>query len=877
VIGRSIEQYRVLEKIGSGGMGTVYKAHDTRLDRPVALKFLHLDLSDDEGSKDRFIREAKSASALDHPNICTIFDISETDEGQLYIVMSYYEGETLKAKIKKGLVSAGEALNISSQLAEGLRAAHRAGIVHRDIKPANILVTLEGTVKILDFGLAKVANSQITRTGSTVGTTAYMSPEQLRGETVDHQADIWSFGVVLYELITGRRPFEGNYPQAIIYSILNKSLTRIDTHSVQLQEELIPFLDKLLAKKKTQRYTDIDLVLVDLMIILQRLSDSTLGTGYPSFRLHPVRTSLMALMMVVGIVTASYFLFDRLGILGGSGISPLRVDDENLLVLSPRSEFAEAPAISPDGQQILYSFAGDGFVDITREEIGGGRETVLTDSKAHYSNPAWSPDGELIAYSALGEGIFIMSSDGASREQITSSGTHPKWSPDSQSILFDSHGDIYVTPSMPTPGRESPSPLVKGTTSSNTYAIWSTDGKHVLYWDQRKQDVFSLNLDGSDPKSLDLVTAPNEIGGMSLSKEGDLVYSLGTFGGNQVLWHVRLDLNTMVVISEPSRLTNSLADFAKCQVNPASDKLICMSRNIVRRLYSFPLNPQTGFRSSESLPEPISPGDKSEYPSFSPDGKQLLWTSHDEGMGRLMVWDMSVGQLFKVTREGQKGIREVAGAFGRNGKIVFASTVDSVYSLRYVSKPGNMSFEFMDAPENGAKDLAPVFSPVRDEITFFSTRGNASFDVWTVSEENILDPLNLTPWDDSPELFPTWTQDGKAVTFVSDRNGEHELWTIDRNGANPSLLIESRGEEAWPIWHPSENWLYYASDRNGAFNIWMKNFDTGVLSLITDYPDIKFGLPERAMLTKFAVSESRIVIPLESRRAHLVALDTYRD
>ena len=215
LIGRRIAQYRILEKLG-GGMGIVYKAHDTRLDRTVALKFLPPHLSADAEAKARFIHEAKAASSLDHSNIGYIHEIDETDDGHLFIAMAFYAGETLKAKIARGPLPLDEALGYAVQVAQGLERAHEAGIVHRDVKPANVMVTDRGRVKIVDFGLAKVAGLDLTKTGTTLGTVAYMSPEQTHGAAVDHRTDLWSLGVVLYELLTGERPFRGDYAGAII-------------------------------------------------------------------------------------------------------------------------------------------------------------------------------------------------------------------------------------------------------------------------------------------------------------------------------------------------------------------------------------------------------------------------------------------------------------------------------------------------------------------------------------------------------------------------------------------------------------------------------------------------------------------------------------
>ncbi len=224
MVGKTVSHYRIIEKLASGGMGDVYVAENIHLKSRVALKFLPPQQSRDEEAKRRFVQEAQSASALNHPNVCTIHDIDEDDEGQLFIAMALYEGQTLKEKLEDGPLPVEEAADIARQVAEGLAAAHEKDVIHRDIKPANIFMAERGRAVILDFGLAKLQESTavLTQSGSTLGTVAYMSPEQARGEAVDHRTDIWSLGVVLFEMLTGRRPYEAEYQQALIYKILNE-------------------------------------------------------------------------------------------------------------------------------------------------------------------------------------------------------------------------------------------------------------------------------------------------------------------------------------------------------------------------------------------------------------------------------------------------------------------------------------------------------------------------------------------------------------------------------------------------------------------------------------------------------------------------------
>jgi len=229
MIGKTISHYKIIEKIGGGGMGIVYKAKDLKLDRFVALKFLPPHLTTSEEEKQRFIHEAKAASALQHNNICVIHEIDETEDGQIFICMDYYEGETLDKKIKEKPLQIEKAIDITIQIAQGITQAHEREVVHRDIKPANIMLNKDGVVKVLDFGLAKLSRqTKITKESTTLGTVSYMSPEQAKGEDIDHRADIWSLGIILYEMLTGQMPFKGDYDSAVIYSIMNLGLSRFN-------------------------------------------------------------------------------------------------------------------------------------------------------------------------------------------------------------------------------------------------------------------------------------------------------------------------------------------------------------------------------------------------------------------------------------------------------------------------------------------------------------------------------------------------------------------------------------------------------------------------------------------------------------------------
>lgn len=320
MVGETIAHFRILEALGGGGMGVVYKARDLKLDRLVALKFLSAELSLDSAGKERFAREAKAASALDHPNICTIFEINETENGQMYIAMAYYEGETLKLAIDNCQLTIDNSIDIALQIARGLAHAHRQGIIHRDLKPGNVMIASGGAAKILDFGLAKFAGSApVTGSGAMMGTAAYMSPEQLRGETADQRSDIWSFGVVLFEMLAGKTPFEAEHPQTTFYRILNEKPPPLRSLNPEVPPELEKIVNRALQKDSAQRYAAVDEMLAELEAVQRQASASSSGEftglkkplpGKSLFSKIPA-AALLIFLLIAGIYLLNTILRNR--------------------------------------------------------------------------------------------------------------------------------------------------------------------------------------------------------------------------------------------------------------------------------------------------------------------------------------------------------------------------------------------------------------------------------------------------------------------------------------------------------------------------------------------------------------------------------------
>ena len=434
---RSISHYQLLEKLGEGGMGVVYKAEDTKLKRNVALKFLAPHLTQDPKARERFLREAQAAAAVDHPNICTVYEIDEAG-GQIFIAMAYVEGQSLEKKTEAGPLEIAEALEIAMQVVQGLQAAHEKGIVHRDIKSANLMLTPQGRLKIMDFGLAQLVNrSRLTQTGTSLGTPAYMSPEQAKRQPTDRRTDVWSLGVVIYEMITGRLPFEGEREAAVAYSIVHQEPKPITAQRVGVPIDLDRLVGKAMAKSPNKRYQHVDEMLVDLRALEGQLGDVGARHAVPTPSRPPQRSTPRisqivpwALLAVVAVILSVMWL---------RGPEQTRENRLQRFAFTP-PENAVSAAISPDGEHIAYIVgAGDLWIqDLRRQEprkIAGGAHAFWA--------PCWSPGSEFIAYRAAGD-LKKVSIQGGSPATLCQM-PNPlfmgcSWDPDGGSIVFSAGG-----------------------------------------------------------------------------------------------------------------------------------------------------------------------------------------------------------------------------------------------------------------------------------------------------------------------------------------------------------------------------------------------------------------------------------------------------
>ena len=528
-VGRRIGPYKILSLLGAGGMGEVYLAEDARLNRRVALKLLPAGFTKDPERVRRFEREARAASALNHPNIVTIHDIGESDNTH-FIATEFVEGRTLRRLIADGDLKTEEMLNVAAQIAEALAAAHAAGIIHRDIKPENIMLRPDGYAKVLDFGIAKLtertSSSPTTRrdlseaaqteTGAVLGTIAYMSPEQSLGQKLDQRTDVFSLGVILYEMLTGEHPFRGATNAATFDRILNHDPPTPNIRDAEAAPELTRVVCRALEKDRELRHQTAS----DLRAELKRLqraldsSPSVSGKFMAGARLsRPARslsgrTAGLALASLVVLVAAIgvYFALRRTASPKWEATAAAPAANINFTQLTDQPGQELSPSLAPDGKAVIYAARASDDWDIYWQRVGGRNPRNLTeDSPADDTHPALSPDGEHIAFRSEREkgGIFVMGATGESVRRLTDFGFYPTWSPDGREVAVSTEGftDPNVRglgPSMVwiinvTTGEKRQ--LTDAKTGDAAQPAWSPSGARIAYWGKHKggqRDIWTI-------------------------------------------------------------------------------------------------------------------------------------------------------------------------------------------------------------------------------------------------------------------------------------------------------------------------------------------------------------------------------------------------
>ena len=660
--GGLISHYEIVEKIGEGGMGVVYKAEDTKLRRTVALKFLPAHLLGDQELKARFVREAQAAAGLHHANICTVYEIDEF-EGRTFIAMAFLEGAGLDKKIEAGPLKLNAALDIAMQTAEGLQAAHEKGIVHRDIKPANLMVAGSGSkqhLTIMDFGLAQLAGrSKLTRKDETMGTAAYMSPEQTYGAEVDHRTDIWALGIVIYETVTGQQPFKGHYDKAVMYSITSEAREPMTALRTGVPMELERVVNKALAKKAEERYQRLDEMLVDLRALQLEMESAPGSTpsrvasaagGRP-----PIMPTAVAWHRRLNLLTV---VLAAVALLAVSNGVTWWLSRSSVPLSSPTAQYAltqltrdpgisRQPVISPDGDLVAYSSdrAGDDNLDIYVQQIGGGGVIQLTDHAAHDRRPEFSPDGKTIAFDSEreGGGIYLVPALGGDprllvRGRFGSGGSgeaYQRFSPDGQWILYGGRGPVggdWVAPVAGGEPRELSRP--EALDGRGFAQGWTPSGN--LLWNPlgSGQDLYISSLDGGHAVQTDLGESGRRRGLGALRQlrwtaTGNAILFSAIQGDSRNLWSIPISEETGKVAGEPQRLTAGAGD--DVQPSMANDgRIVFANQSVKTDLWSVPVDANRGKLTGE-IERLTNDAALDRLPFLSADGRS--WCSFRIGRG----------------------------------------------------------------------------------------------------------------------------------------------------------------------------------------------------------------------------------------------------
>jgi len=763
MIGQTISHYHVLEKLGEGGMGVVYKARDTKLDRDVALKFLPDSVENASGEMDRFVQEAKAAAALNHPNICTVYGIDEAD-GKHFIAMEFVDGQSLQ--VKKASLNMKQALDIAAQTAEGLAAAHEKGIVHRDMKPENIMIRRDGRAQIMDFGLAKLQGaSRLTRAGSTVGTVGYMSPEQVQGQDTDHRTDIFSLGVILYELFAGQSPFKGVHETAIIYEIVNVEAPPISPVKPDIDPELERLILECLEKDPQDRCQSAAELARNLKRLKRGSSKSRITSRVQDAvpagasakeearkMLGRWKTAAIALavLCVAAIGAAGFFMTSskKAPDLAAYRYTPFETDGNNY-----------GARWSPDGKSIAYTRAYQGSVQLRLRTIASPRSTVLATLDG-LGNLHWAADGNSLYFTSAGKLRNIGLAGGSPKEV------------------------------MPT---------------RTSYAGVSPDDKHVAFWAFAKDvdttfgdssTVFISSTNGASPRRYlpDPFKYPGEFGPDWIkfspdgSKIGLAIYGLRSVEFWILPWPDGPDAHPKKVFENRKFLSPPffqwLPDSRRIVLNDQDDVWIADTEDgTIRRLTTSP------FRQFVSSP--------------SPDGKRLVigvsTTNYDIVE---LPFDGSPLRPIMAT-----AVNEYSATLSADGSLMAYLT----------EKSGKPELWLEDRAGNGRPVVTPADFPTdKGEVTVASISPdgrriafvrNGDFSMWLSNAEGGK-PIRLFP--DTTIIWMNnqcWSPDGQKI-FFRYGVGDTSYGVIVPIGSGDTVhLPDSAGSFGLPAWSPDGKWI----------------------------------------------------------------------
>jgi serine/threonine protein kinase len=642
--GSRLGPYEIVAALGAGGMGEVFRARDTRLERTVAIKILPADRIADSQRKARFLQEARAASALNHPNIVTLHDIAE-DGGLDFLVMECVPGKPLAAIIPAHGLPLREALDYAIQIASALAAAHAAGIAHRDIKPSNVIVTPESQVKVLDFGLAKLTDqssssaeaetrtqrASLTESGAVVGTVAYMSPEQAAGRPVDHRTDIFSAGIVLYEMISGRRPFQGPSHVETMHAIIHDAAPVLGGSN---PPELDEILAKALAKEPKDRYHHAG----DFALDLRRFERAWESKSLPSMRGgHPARPARPGIAWA--LTAAALIVGAAAGWFAPRTATPAESASAASIEITPfttESGYQGEPSISPDGQTIAYVSNRTGHFQIYLRQVGATSDVALTHDESDNIHPAFSPDGRQIAFASSREGgreifypgfdnfmvggdIWVMPTLGGAARRIARAGYNPCWSPDGSTIVFAGfRAGLFQVPASGGEAREVP---ITNAPGNILHPVFSSDGKWIIVESLNRDTIYAVPAAGGKAEFVTTGRQPSWD-----AAAGAIVYVNSAEGKNHSLWTIPFSSATGKAAGKHRPLTLGRGRDWQPAVSRDGRLIAYAAVEMTFNLETTPFDAEAG--RVLGAPQPITSGNQViAFMRFSPNGQSVVYES----------------------------------------------------------------------------------------------------------------------------------------------------------------------------------------------------------------------------------------------------------
>jgi Tol biopolymer transport system component/tRNA A-37 threonylcarbamoyl transferase component Bud32 len=841
MLGKTLSHYEIVEQLGEGGMGVVYKARDTRLNRFVALKVLPHDKVADPERKRRFIQEAQAASALNHLNIVTIYDIGQAD-GVDFIAMEYVAGKTLDRLIPKNGMRLPEVLKYAIQIANALTRAHAAGIIHRDIKPGNIIVGPDGTVKVLDFGLAKLTerveardatatmHAPLTDEGAIIGTVAYMSPEQAEGIGIDTRSDIFSFGVVLYEMATGRRAFQGETKMSTLAAVLRQEPRPLREVASDVPRDLEKIVARCLRKDPNRRFQNMS----DVVVALDELKEESESGKLEAAPAPPKRAFISRRLAVVALAILAVAAAGIWWL--GRSRTPSEAGGPVLTRLVADPGLNTDPALSPDGKLLAYASdrGGNGSLDIWVRQLAGGEPLRLTDNPADDSEPVFSPDGSQIAFRSDrdGGGIYAVSVFGGEARRITRQGRHPRYSPAGDQIAYSvgvgmnssAPAQIFVVPAA----GGAPRQLQPGFFQADL-PIWSPDGKHLLFDGRRApepqgRDWWVTPVEGGEAirtnafaplTKAKISLEPTPVLAIWAGGPDRIVFS-GSSGDTTNLWEIPIS-GSFQITDPPRRLTFGTGTEASPSMAQAGSRVAFADLNLNLHLWSLPLDANGGKVTGEPLRLTDDPAQET-APFVSADGRKIAF-NRSVNAGKLDLWLKELpGGKETPLLVSPVSFQAILGAtISPDGsRVAFPVSEGQVRAIYTVSTAGG-------DPERLCRDCfmnsGNGWSP--DARSFIASSAEALILVDRASGQKTEIFKNQTPSGSIPNRV-RFSPDGKWLSFhVVLVPESRRVYVTPFKGAvlhdekEWIPITDGLGMERYADWSPDGNVLYFLSERDG--------------------------------------------------------------